>query len=333
MLGDKAGDLEILVRKSPKGSFNYRIRTAPFKNRKDARDLCDAFKAAAVREKTSIRQSTTEASIDTDQPIALSFISDVHLGSPHTNYEAFFADVDTIAGDPRLYLMKGGDWCDKFMGQFKDKMAPANALQPPQIQLLVTERLMKHLGKAIVAICGGNHDNMDSRQTGISTEYFIHRDLQIPVLPQGGLVELNVGGVVYKILWKHNYRFNSSLNQFNAHHRMLETLAPDADVVVMEHEHNPGCESIEKYDLGQQRTVVNIRTGTYKESDPFSMQYFKAGQRGPQTIILWPKEKKILALHGRDALTDAVTYLNGVREYPKKVSNAKKEKGREAKKR
>lgn len=49
MLGDKVGDLEILVRRSPKGSaqsFNYRIRTAPIESRTDAQALCDAFKAA-----------------------------------------------------------------------------------------------------------------------------------------------------------------------------------------------------------------------------------------------------------------------------------------------
>lgn len=49
MLGDKTGELEILVRRSPRGSpksFNYRIRTTPIKSRKEAQDLCAAFKVA-----------------------------------------------------------------------------------------------------------------------------------------------------------------------------------------------------------------------------------------------------------------------------------------------
>lgn len=60
MLGDKAGELEILVRRSLKDrpkSFNYRIRTAPIKSRKDARDLCDAFKAAGHADCIIIQQN------------------------------------------------------------------------------------------------------------------------------------------------------------------------------------------------------------------------------------------------------------------------------------
>ncbi len=275
-------------------------------------DIKNAFTQAVVREKTSIRQSVAKCEIKTNVPIALSFISDVHLGSSHTDYAAFFADIETIAGNPRIYLMKGGDWCDKFMPSFRDASASVWQLQPPQIQLLVVERLMEYLGEALVAVVGGNHDRMDAKKTGISTEYFIHRKLRVPYLPEGGLVEILIGKIQYKILWKHHYRFNSSLNSFNTHHRMLEMLAPDVDVVVTEHEHNPGMESIEKFEFNQKRTVVNIRTGSYKENDPYSMDYFKAGRPGPQTIVFWPDSRKVLGLHGADSLGDAVTQIKGL---------------------
>ena len=57
LLGDKVGELEILVRKSPKGKFNYRIRTAPMKDRKDALALCEAFKAAGHSDCILIQQN------------------------------------------------------------------------------------------------------------------------------------------------------------------------------------------------------------------------------------------------------------------------------------
>lgn len=276
-------------------------------------DLEDAFKQAAVREKTSIRQSVAKCEIKTNVPIALSFMSDVHLGSSHTDYDAFFGDLKTIAENPQIYLMKGGDWCDKFIPSFRDANASAWQLQPPEIQLRIVEELMKRLRGTLVAVIGGNHDRMDSKKTGISTEYFIHRNLKVPYLPEGGLVEITIGEVKYKILWKHDYRFNSAINLFNAHHRLLEQLAPDVDVVVTEHQHNPGMESIEKFDFDQKRTVISVRTGSYKLDDPYSMGYFKAGRPGPQTIIFWPDRRKILGIHGADSLNDAVASLRGHR--------------------
>lgn len=275
-------------------------------------DLEDAFKQAVVREKTSIRQSVAKCSIKTNVPIALSFISDVHLGSNYTDYDAFFRDLKTIADTPQIYLMKGGDWCDKFMPSFRDASASAWQLQPPQVQLLIVERLMDYLGKALVAVIGGNHDRMDAKKTGISTEYFIHRKLKVPYLPEGGLVEITIGDIKYKILWKHDYRFKSAMNQFNPHHRMLEQLAPDVDVVVLEHLHSPGIESIERFEFDQKRTVISVRTGSYKTNDPYSMDHYKAGRPGPQTIIFWPDKRKVLGLHGADSLNDAVTQLKGL---------------------
>ena len=57
--------------------------------------------------------------------------------------------------------------------------------------------------------------------------------------------------------------------------------------------------------------MVNIRTGSYKIDDSFSMNYFKSGRIAPQTVVLFPNEKKIVPMHGRDAIKDAITYLRG----------------------
>lgn len=288
-----------------------------FPNVKNPKDLSfpemiGAFEQTRdFRAKTSIGELTALAAISATKPIALCVVSDAHIGSPYTNYKALLDDMTTIRETQGLYVLLGGDMCDLFMPQFKDKMAPINALQPPQIQLLTEEKLLEYLSGKIVARNGGNHDRMPQRETGIDVRYFIERDKPYPILPNGGLVRLTVGEVEYKILWKHDYRFKSSLNQFNVHHRMLEQLEPDADIVVTEHEHNPGIESVERGEFDSRRTVVSIRAGAYKGSDPFSVRYFKSGRRGPQTVILWPDRRKILAMHGADALTDATIYLNG----------------------
>lgn len=277
-----------------------------------AKDFIEDFKRAqSFRQKFSIKELQIEKRIESDSPIALTFISDPHLGSPYTDYDSFWADIERVRNNDNLWCVKGGDFSDKFMAQFKDKSAPVNQLAPAQQQLLAVEKIMEYIEDKIVAAIGGNHDRMDEKQTGISTEYFIHRGKSFAYMPHGGLIKLTVGETEYKILIKHHYRFGSSLNLFNSHHRMLEVLAPDCDIVVQEHEHNPGIESIEKFEFDQKRTVINIRTGTYKINDPYSLDYFKAGRIAPQTVILWPDRKKVLAMHGAEAISDALVYLDG----------------------
>lgn len=275
-------------------------------------DVKAAYAKSQVREKSNVSQNVGTVSLPDSKPIALSFISDMHIGSPFVDYEALFSDIETIRDTPGFYVCMGGDGYDNFLPGFKDAGAVAGQLQPPQIQLLTYEKILEELGDKLVGIVGGNHNEKVSKATGVSPEYFVYRGVKCPYLRQGGLLRVNLGGVEYQILWKHNYRFGSSLNQFNSHHRMLEMLYPMADIVVTEHEHNPGIETVERFDLGLARTVVSIRTGSYKGADPYSMNYFKAGRRGPQTVLLWPKERKILPIHGEDAIAHALTYMRGL---------------------
>ena len=275
-------------------------------------EMANAFiSAQQVLDDQSISQNSANVTIPAKVPIGLSFISDVHLGSPATNYQAFFADITRISQDPRLYLGKGGDWCDMFMGSFTDASAAAHQLQPPDIQIGFEDNIVKKLGDSIIAMIGGNHDSMATRKTGISHHDLLRRGDRFAFLPQGGLVNLTVGKITYRILWKHSYRFNSSHNEFNSHHRMAQFLA-QCDVRVLEHLHSPGTETVEELEFDQKHTVVNIKTGTYKEEDGYSMSKWKAGRRGPQTIVLYPDRKKIVPFHGAEALEDAQTYMAGL---------------------
>jgi len=273
----------------------------------------DVFRSAkGASEKHNISQTTAEITINTDKPIAISIISDAHIGSKFTDYDALEHDLNTVRDTDGLYCLIGGDFYDNFTPGFKDASAVTGQIQDPKTQLLIYETILKEMEPSIIAIGSGNHNSMSTRKTGVDTEYFVIRGIQKPYLPTGGLLKVHIGDQTYGIIWKHQYRFNSALNKFNAHHRMREMLTPDIDVAILEHEHSPGVESIVVGDLGQRRTVVNIRAGSYKIGDPFSRQFFAEGEPGPQTFFLWPDRHKVLAMHGADALNDAVDHLRGI---------------------
>lgn len=249
--------------------------------------------------------------INVDYPIGLSAISDVHLGNAATDIKALRADLNLIENDSRLFMLAGGDWCDSFLPSFKNAGAVLEQTISPDKQFHAADIILSNLAakNKLVARCGGNHNDFLAKVSGINMDTWILRGQKPPYFPYGGLLKLTVGEMTYNILWKHKYRFNSTLNQFNSHHRALEQLYPYADIVIKEHEHNPGHEVIEKFDFDAKKTVVNVRTGSYKRGDPFSRSFYKEGCPGPQTLVLFPDRRKIVPFHGADAVSDAQRYL------------------------
>jgi len=268
--------------------------------------------AQGFRERVSDRELQCEATIKTDKPVAVSWLGDWHIGSPNTDYHRLYRDVEFIRNTDRLYCCISGDRADMFVPGFKDATAVMGQIMPPDIQLDAVDALVDSIKEKVVAAIGGNHDTMARRRTGVDAERQIRRKWPFSYMPHGGVLTLNVGTQTYRILWKHHYRFNSALNQFNSHHRMRELLDPSVDIVVTEHEHNPGVESIEIGTGAARRTVLNVRTGAYKIDDGYSMDYFKEGGVGPQTIVFYPDRKKIMAIHGSEAIWDAAAYLRAV---------------------
>ena len=307
-----------LKQTTPAYDFASDVTQLVYENKKEPQDmtvneLLSGYKSVQdFRDKFSMGQSIAKVRINVDRPVAITAITDVHIGSPYTDYDSFERDISKIREHPHTFLLKGGDWADKFMVGFRDAAAPANQLQPATVQLLTVKRIMESLEGKIIAANGGNHDHMDTKKTGISTESLIHYDVEFPYLPEGGLVVLTVGDIEYNILWKHNYRGNSQISLFNAH-RWLRELNRHADIAILEHTHNPGIEATERgsNSLGDSRTEINIRTGTYKLSDPFSERFFKTGMRGPETVVLFPDRRKVVPFHGKDAIEDAHTYMAG----------------------
>jgi len=299
--GNKSGEItELYKSKFPDGhgSFEEALKVMG-----ELKQVDQAFR---------LEEYQIEKTIPSKKPIALTFLSDLHIGNPATDYESLLRDLKLIKENPSLYMAAGGDWEDNFLPGFRSAEAVVDQITKPQNQFLISEMIYKELGPKIIAKGPGNHDIREEAKTGVSPTFFIIKGKKIPWMKHGGLLKLTIGNTEYKILWKHKWRYNSSLNLFNAHRRMLETLYPLADMVVMEHQHNPGMEKTHKYEFDMAGEKVFIRTGTYLRGDAYSREFFKDGIGGPQTVILYPDKKKIVPFDGNDAILDAQIYLNGI---------------------
>jgi predicted transcriptional regulator len=264
--------------------------------------------AQGFQEQFNISEYSVEREIKAERPVVITFWSDLHIGSAATDYALLKAHTKLIKDRSNLYVCLGGDGWEGFLPSFKNAGAVASQVVSPQLQMLAYRQLLTELKGKVISICGGNHNDMLVKKTGVDATRFVLDGMNFPYLPNGGLIKLTVGGVEYKIIQKHHWRFNSSLNKFNSHHRMRDFLYSAADVFVTEHEHNPGMETewIEEYDT--RRQIVNIRTGAYKIGDPFSRRLWKDGVPGPECLVLFPDRKKIVPFDGVDAIEDALRY-------------------------
>lgn len=291
--------------------YSKRIERRASLELSDFFDIAESVKG--LKDDLDISSLVAAADAGSDDPIGLVPMCDLHLGSPACAYGALRKDIGLIQSDSRLRVLRGGDWGDYFNNTFPSAIAVAGQTVSPMIQKLWAEKIMTELKDKIVAAVGGNHDLMDERKTGISSEYFILRNMPFPYLKYGGLIKLKVGSQYYEILWKHNYRGNSYINEFNAHRR-LRMLWGNADICVLEHIHSPATAITESGGLtaNGSKTIVNIRAGAYKQADEYSTDQFRPGIISPTTVVLFPNERKIVPFHGADAISDAITFLDGL---------------------
>lgn len=292
-------------------AYNERTKKRKDLKRDDFFDIAESVQG--LKKDVDISSLQVAADAKATKPIALVAMSDLHLGSPACAYDILREHIDLILGDSRFRVLKGGDWADNFNPNFPSAIPVAGQTVSPMLQKLWVEKIMQDMQGQIVAAVGGNHDLMDERKTGISSEYFILRNMPFPYLKYGGLVTLKVGSQYYEILWKHNYQGNSYINPFNSHRR-LRMLWGRADICVLEHLHSPATSISEEGGLAVNgsKTAINIRAGAYKQADEFAIDKFRPGIISPTTTVLFPDRKKMVVFTGMDALIDAQTYLNGL---------------------
>ena len=169
-----------------------------------------------------------------------------------------------------MYAILGGDGIENFI-----KILPAviNQQSSPAQQVKMYVYYVNLFLDKILGMVGGNHEWRTKKVAGI--------DLLKQLFP--GIVydphELKfliyVGDIEYRIMVRHLYRYNSSMNLTHTVKRLWEKGDFDFDVGVVCHHHIPDMESFMAH--GQSKWA--IRPGSYKIADPYSREkgYHNAG--------------------------------------------------------
>ena len=246
--------------------------------------------------------SEVEIAIPTNQPIAVTFIADLHIGDRGTDNEALYADMKFLKDTPRLYAIFGGDIINNAIFGLKQSSMDMVLRQTLTISLQwrAYEGLVNELKDKILCMSTGTHEDWSMAVTGVDWVQKLAARQGIIYTGHGGLIKLKVGEIEYRIFRRHHYPYHTSFNPLHSVKRMWDMGPHDFDIGVLEQRHRAAIETFDRH--GEER--IALRCGSYKVYDEYARKLGYYGMRPANpTVILWHNEKRMLPfLHHMDAV-------------------------------
>lgn len=258
----------------------------------------------ALQKRLVNKPGIPRAQIQTTHPIAVAFLSDLHIGNEGTDHEALLADVRRIAATPGLYVVLGGDVVDNFAANPKLQHVASEDLLRPGYQWQIFGWLLRELEGSLLAVGEGNHDAWTRIASDLNPLLSFLEEVPVINTGEGGLFELQVGNQLYNIARKHKPRGGSTENPTHAVKRWYKNGPYQFDVGVIEHHHTPTVEPFWAHGLER----LAIRTGTYKVLDSFASEHgFYGAELAVPTVLFDPHERKMVPFKHLD---DAILHLS-----------------------
>lgn len=217
----------------------------------------------------SVGQDAATIRIDTDEPIGILFLSDVHIGDWATDYELFERITDEILSIPNLYVALLGD-----MGAMNIKMRGvaevAGNLLPPELQLAFFESWLEEMADRIILSTWDNHA-VEREEAGSGISGF--KALQGRYVPYHngiGHPDIVVGDELYKLAVSHRFRGRSATNPCAGPMKYLIGEAHDREIAAQGDSHVPG---ILQFTHGPS-TKIAINTGTVQLHSLYARRHF-----------------------------------------------------------
>lgn len=255
-------------------------------------------------ERAKITQQTAQICFQTDLPVSIFFVGDVHYGALDTDYVAFKKVIKGIEDTPNAYIA--------FMSNLIENQIPAkfpdgmlNCAIHPEQQTIAMSKIAQQLsekGKVIGAVVSPCHEGWTDKVCGqdVNKLIFDFAERHFPVMENGGTITLTFPGAEYSLVLFHQVGpFESTLNETHGVRQQNRVnLGMRGDIVVGGHKHNAAALMAYEDNGEFRRPVAYIRSGTFKGSgesrDQFSVgRYGTTGEPTGQSVILWPNKKKM----------------------------------------
>lgn len=238
------------------GKFNWRSILTPLQ------DLQEQFKKAKGS------QDISNWHIDSNEPICVVVLGDLHLGSWATDYEQFKEITDQLVNTPNLYAILVGDLLQMSI-KLRGVLEVADNALPPAFQYMFLEDWLKEVKHKVIASTWDNHAVMrEENQAGRSeyAEIFCRHTIYHNNI---GHLTIGVGEQKYNLAVAHFFRGRSMYNPLHGHFRYMRETAHDRELVMSGDSHVPG---VAVWDIGGQQKVA-LNCGSIQNSG-FGKRFF-----------------------------------------------------------
>lgn len=240
---------------------------------------------AAKRAKDGVDPILTHTTIqlDTEDTIAVIFVSCTHLGSRYVEHEDFAQMLDEVLKIPGLYWVDLGDQVEGFEGFFDIASASEQSLADPQLQRKLLAHVLDKLVAANKLLCGfaGQHGaQWQRRKTGEDPIKQLYLERHIPYHDGQAYITLEIGTQTYKIFAAHQLPGHSIYNKLHAHRRAQLFRAPNADCIIQGDKHVGGVQWIttDSWEPDTPARQWFVQAGTMKTGpDPYTIRTWKVG--------------------------------------------------------
>lgn len=223
----------------------------------------ESLRRAEFREKVEGEKRHVEISIETNKPIAIALLSDLHVGSSGIDYELLKQTGEIIKEHPLAYCITAGDITDSLFFSYGDEVLNM------QEQYVYMSKMLQWIGaENILAGIVGNHESWASK-TGVNNYIEFSNHLQRPLLRGVSFVDLTVGKVPYRLMMAHKFLGSSYINPTHQESRANREI-PGADIILAAHTHKPGESVIYQPQYGGgARKVALVNGKTFKKTDSY----------------------------------------------------------------
>lgn len=233
-----------------------------------------------------------DRTIETNQPIIIATIGDVHAGGKEVDYELLREHVGFVASHPNAYAILGGDLIDGYF---------FNPAQDQQVgswneQRMFNRSVLEELKGKILYFLEGDHD-MWSAKMGPTIYNEIQELTGVPILRGSSRCNLHLPDVTYQIVSAHQLPGHSMYNDVHPEMREARFGTQGADIYLGFHTHRKSFHKqvVDMYDEAKEQLFIS--SGAYKYSDEYAKKkgyaQQRAAKRGAVFMVLYPFVKRM----------------------------------------
>jgi len=242
-----------------------------------------------------------------DNKILFMLLSDTHWGHYDTDYNEVDRLFKILEETPNAYAFFGWNLLDAAIpAQFPDgQMWSGQTAQEQTYTFRDKLRRLHKLNKILGGIGSSScHEGWMKKKTGWMIYKELFEGIDVPLLDNGGYLNIKVGEQVYKTAHFHKIPYYSSLNKAHGGERAMDRLA-DVEIVTTSHYHTAVAQQSQRYNPPFEMQTAVLASGTCKLNDKWSRDNLgRDGEKPGQSLILWADKHKFQAIFDIDAAVE-----------------------------